>query len=36
MVIYVPFGSDIDDTRRPGFYEGIYAFLCECGVTELN
>jgi hypothetical protein len=33
MVIYVPFGSEIDDTRKPIFYDETYAFLCECGVT---
>ncbi|MFZ2076824.1 MAG: DUF2075 domain-containing protein [Xanthobacteraceae bacterium] len=36
MVIYVPFGSEIDDTRKPSFYDGTYAFLCDCGVTELT
>jgi hypothetical protein len=35
MVIYVPFGSEIDDTRKPAFYDETYAFLCECGITEL-
>jgi hypothetical protein len=32
MVIVVPFGSEIDDTRKPCFYEETFAFLCECGV----
>jgi hypothetical protein len=36
MVIYVPFGSDIDETRKPSFYDETYAFLHECGVTELS
>ena len=36
MVIYIPFGSEIDDTRKPSFYDETYAFLCECGVTELT
>jgi hypothetical protein len=35
MVIYVPFGSKIDDTRKPAFYDETYAFLCECGIAEL-
>ena len=35
MVIYVPFGSEIDDTRKPAFYDETYAFLRECGITEL-
>ena len=36
MVIYVPFGSENDDTRKPIFYDETHAFLCECGVTELT
>lgn len=35
MVIYVPLGSEIDDTRKPVFYDDAYAFLCECGIAEL-
>ena len=35
MVIYVPLGSEIDDTRKPYFYDETYAFLCECGISEL-
>jgi hypothetical protein len=35
MAIYVPAGSDIDDTRDPDFYEQTYAFLCECGITKI-
>ena len=35
-VIYVPLGSEIDDTRKPIFYDETYAFLRECGVTELT
>lgn len=27
MVIYVPNGSEIDDTRKPTFYDETYAFL---------
>ena len=34
MAIYVPVGSDIDDTRNPDFYEQTYAFLCDCGITK--
>jgi len=36
MVIYVPCGSDFDDTRHPTFYDETYAFLRGCGVEELN
>ena len=35
MVIFIPLGSEIDDTRKPSFYDETYAFLCECGVSEL-
>jgi Schlafen group 3, DNA/RNA helicase domain len=35
MVIYVPYGSEIDDTRKPAFYEETYAFLRDCGILEL-
>ena len=36
MVIYVPFGSEIDDTRKPAFYDETYAFLCDGRVIELT
>lgn len=36
MVIYVPFGSELDETRRPSFYDEIYAFMCQCGVSKLS
>ena len=35
MVIFVPVGSEIDDTRVLNFYDKTYAFLCECGITKL-
>ena len=35
MVICVPVGSEIDDTRMLNFYDETYAFLCECGIAEL-
>lgn len=35
MVIYVPLGSEIDDTRKPSFYDQTYTFLCDCGVSKL-
>jgi hypothetical protein len=35
MVICVPVGSEIDDTRMLNFYDETYAFLCECGITKL-
>ena len=36
MVIYVPFGSSMDDTRKPSLYDKTYDFLYNCGVTELT
>jgi hypothetical protein len=36
MVIYVPFGSSMDDTRKPSFYDKTYDFLYNCGVAELT
>jgi hypothetical protein len=35
MVIWVPPGSDEDETRRPDFYDGTARYLRECGVTPL-
>ena len=34
MVIFIPRGSDRDETRKPRFYEETYEFLKECGVPE--
>jgi hypothetical protein len=36
MVIYIPLGSEIDDTRKPSFYEGTYALLRECGIPAMD
>ena len=36
MVIYLPYGSEIDDTRKSAFYDETYAFLCESGANELT
>lgn len=36
MVIYVPLGNDIDKTRSSKYYQGIYAYLQSCGLTELS
>lgn len=35
MVVFVPNGSEIDETRPPRAYDGIYAFLTECGFKSL-
>jgi hypothetical protein len=36
MVVYVPLGSDIDETRTPTFYDETFWFLRECGIPVLN
>jgi hypothetical protein len=36
MAIFFPSGSEVDETRKPGFYDETYAFLRECGISELN
>jgi len=35
MVIFIPHGSDLDETRPPSVYDGIYAYLVNCGFTQL-
>jgi Schlafen group 3, DNA/RNA helicase domain len=35
MVIFAPYGSDLDETRAPTFYDETYAFLVNCGITTL-
>src|SRR5262249_25369990 len=35
MIIYVPHGSEIDETRKSIFYDTTYEFLCECGIPNL-
>ena len=37
MVIFVPCGvdSEIDPTRNKEYYDGIYNYLCSCGIEEL-
>lgn len=36
MVIYVPTGSDADQTRLPSFYEGIFSCLIKCGLVAVD
>ena len=36
MVIFVPRGDDNDVTRRPEFYDSIYAYLRSCGLPQLT
>ncbi len=35
MAIYVPLGDAADPTRSPDFYNGIAAYLTECGISSL-
>ena len=35
MAIFVPAGSDEDQTRKPEWYNGIYNYLKELGITEI-
>ena len=36
MIIFVPKGSDEDKTRSSEFYDAIYEYLKNCGITEIN
>lgn len=36
MVIFIPSGSKTDHTRAPEYYEGIYQYLKQLGIPELN
>ena len=35
MAIFVPTGSDTDNTRKREYYDNTYQYLKEIGVTEL-
>lgn len=35
MVIYVPVGSNEDETRLPAYYDDTYSYLLACGFDEL-
>ena len=35
MAIFVPAGSDEDETRRRAWYDGIYGYLKEIGIEEI-
>jgi hypothetical protein len=36
MVLFIPAGSAADPTRLPEFYQGVYDFLREVGIPELE
>jgi hypothetical protein len=35
MAIFVPAGSDNDQTRKREWYDGIYGYLKEIGIAEI-
>jgi hypothetical protein len=35
MAIFVPAGSDDDQTRKREWYDGIYEYLKEIGIDEI-
>ena len=35
MVLYIPLGSDEDETRKPIFYDETYRFLTSLGIEEI-
>lgn len=35
MVIFIPKGSNEDNTRPQEFYDGIHDYLVECGIDSL-
>jgi hypothetical protein len=36
MVVFVPPGSEEDETRLPSFYDPTYEYLSNIGFTELT
>jgi hypothetical protein len=36
MLILVPWGTELDQTRRPSFYDETFTFLTNCGITQLR
>lgn len=36
MVVFVPLGSDADETRPHAVYDGIYEYLLRCGFAQLH
>lgn len=35
MIIFIPEGSDDDETRLKNFYNGVYNYLKKCGINDL-
>jgi hypothetical protein len=36
MVILVPRGTELDQTRPPSFYDETFSFLTDCGFPQLE
>ena len=36
LVIFIPEGDQLDATRNPEFYQGVYTYLREIGIPEVN
>ena len=35
FIIFIPFGDETDETRRPEFYDGTYTYLKSLGIPEI-
>ena len=35
MIIFIPRGSDVDETRPHKYYDGTYRYLKEIGIQEI-
>lgn len=35
LVIFIPFGEDTDETRKPEFYDGTFQYLKSLGIPEI-
>ena len=36
MIIFLPYGDDTDPTRPMAYYTGIYQYLLDCGIREVD
>lgn len=36
MALFIPVGSDEDQTRKPEFYDGIFEYLKDIGIPEID
>lgn len=35
FIIFIPFGDEVDETRKPEFYDGTYRYLKSIGIPEI-